>query len=168
MEPKPTPAYHASNKDDWETPQDFFDALNQEFHFNLDVCATKANAKCADFFSSQSNGLAQSWAARRCWMNPPYSQTAAWIQKAACEAREPDTLVVGLLAARTDTWAWWDHVWPAASQIRFLRGRLRFLGAPSSAPFPSAVVVWGGRCGFMAGRLAAFAWDWKLANRRPR
>lgn len=30
---------------EWETPQDLFNLLNQEFHFNLDPCCTKENAK---------------------------------------------------------------------------------------------------------------------------
>ena len=34
-----------SQTDNWETPQVFFEKLNDEFHFDLDVCASLANAK---------------------------------------------------------------------------------------------------------------------------
>jgi site-specific DNA-methyltransferase (adenine-specific) len=42
-------------------------------------------------------------------------------------------------AARVDT-AWWHDV-AACGEVRFLRGRVRFGGTRSGAPFPSAVVV---------------------------
>lgn len=31
---------------EWETPREFFDALDEVFHFTLDVCATHDNAQC--------------------------------------------------------------------------------------------------------------------------
>lgn len=51
----------SSKSDDWATPQDFFDKLNEEFNFQLDVCADESNAKCARYFSKKQDGLAQSW-----------------------------------------------------------------------------------------------------------
>lgn len=62
---------YSSASDEWETPQELFEALDGEFHFTLDVCATKANAKCRRFFTEQDDGLAQEWSGV-CWMNPPY------------------------------------------------------------------------------------------------
>ena len=44
-------ALFSSDKEDWETPQDFFDSLNEEFHFNLDPCADPENAKLYLFFT---------------------------------------------------------------------------------------------------------------------
>jgi len=54
---------------DWSTPQGFFDILNDEFHFTLDVCATAENAKCDHFFTPDDNGLFQKWEGI-CWLNP--------------------------------------------------------------------------------------------------
>ena len=51
----------SSETDEWETPQAFFDALNQEFHFTLDVCATDENAKCAEYFTREQDGLSRNW-----------------------------------------------------------------------------------------------------------
>ena len=50
-------ALFSSDKEDWATPQDFFDSLNEEFHFNLDPCADPENAKCDRFFTKEENGL---------------------------------------------------------------------------------------------------------------
>lgn len=54
-------ALFSSAKEDWETPQDFFDALDQEFHFNLDPCADDTNAKCAEYYTKEQNGLLKDW-----------------------------------------------------------------------------------------------------------
>lgn len=48
----------------WATPQDFFDKLNEEFHFDLDPCATAENAKCAKYYTKEINGLEQNWGAQ--------------------------------------------------------------------------------------------------------
>ena len=73
-------------------------------------------------------------------MNPPYGRTIGqWIRKAWESSRNGAT-VVCLLPARTDT-LWWHDCVSRATEIRFLKGRLRFEGAANSAPFPSAVVV---------------------------
>ena len=60
-----------SNKDDWETPQDLFDKLNAEFNFDIDVCASKENAKCERYYSEEDDALSKEWKGY-CFMNPPY------------------------------------------------------------------------------------------------
>lgn len=54
-------ALFSSAKEDWATPQDFFDELDKEFHFDLDPCADAENAKCKEFFTKEQNGLLQDW-----------------------------------------------------------------------------------------------------------
>lgn len=133
-----TAVHFSSATDLWATPQSFFDDLNKEFGFQLDVCASPKNAKCAHFFTIKDDGLTQTWKGV-CWMNPPYGRTTGkWIQKAFLSAKQGAT-VVCLVPARTDT-AWW-HDYVAKGEIRFIRGRLKFGGHLNSAPFPSAVIV---------------------------
>ncbi len=126
---------------EWATPPELFAALAAEFGpFDLDVCATAENAKCARYFTRAQDGLRQRWAGR-VWMNPPYGRAIGlWVSKArqAAESGEAE-LVVCLLPARVDT-RWW-HQHAARGETRFLPGRVRFGGAKNSAPFPSAVVV---------------------------
>lgn len=115
-----------------------FIALDLEFNFELDVCATPENAKCSIFFIKAVDGLKMPWIGR-CWMNPPYGrEIGAWVKKAYESSRQGAT-VVCLLPARTDT-AWW-HNYCTKGEIRFIRGRLKFGGHANSAPFPSAIVV---------------------------
>lgn len=68
---------------EWATPQWLFDLLNEEFRFTLDVCATEDNAKCADFYTEQDDGLSQEWYGT-VWCNPPYGRAiGAWVRKCA-------------------------------------------------------------------------------------
>ena len=113
-------------KEEWETPQDLFDALNSEFHFTVDVSALPENAKCARYYTPEIDGLSQDWSGERVWCNPPYGKKAVGFVKKAATTK---ALVVMLLPARTDTRWFHDYIYhnPAA-EIRFLKGRLKFGG----------------------------------------
>jgi phage N-6-adenine-methyltransferase len=135
-EPK---VYHRSARQDWETPPEIFEPLNKEFGFTLDVCATPANAKCARYYTIEDDGLLQPWYGV-CWMNPPYGRgIMAWIQK-AYESALSGATVVGLVKATPDT-RWW-HEYVCAAEVRFLKGRITFVGAKGRAPFPSAILIY--------------------------
>lgn len=130
---------HFSSKTDlWSTPQDLFDQLDFYYHFDLDVCALPENAKCDRFFTPVQDGLKQKWSGV-CWCNPPYGrQIYKWVEKAYLS----NTTVVMLLPARTDT-RWFHDFCLPYGKITFLRGRLKFGGSVTSAPFPSMIVVFG-------------------------
>ena len=123
-----------------ETPDDFFEGLDREFHFDIDVCALPENAKCKVFYTPVDDGLKQDWSGKVCWMNPPYSQSGVWMRK-AFEESQRGAVVVCLVQSATDT-KWW-HDYAVRGEIRFVRGRLRFKNTPSTAPFPSALVIFG-------------------------
>lgn len=128
-------------KDDWTTPQAFFDAVNDEFHFTLDVCASKDNAKCARFFDIAADGLVQDWGCEVCWCNPPYGRAVGkWMQK-AYEASRAGATVVCLTFAKTDTR--WFHDWVYhKAELRFVKGRLRFGDGVAPAPWPSMLSIY--------------------------
>ncbi len=130
--------HFSSNTDLWYTPDDFFKRYDAIYGFQLDVCATAENAKCARYFTKEDDGLSQEWGGV-CWMNPPYGRTIKeWMRK-AYESSLTGATVVCLIPARTDT-AWW-HEYAMRGEIEFIRGRLKFGGCKNSSPFPSAVVV---------------------------
>ena len=117
-------------------PTSVFDKVNAEFNFTIDVCANADNAKCKAYYDEHLNGLEQQWLGV-CWCNPPYGRGIGdWIKKAS----EADATVVCLVPARTDT-AWWHDYAMKATDIRFIRGRLKFGDSKNSAPFPSALLV---------------------------
>lgn len=132
--------HYSSQTDEWSTPQRLFDQMSKKFGpFDLDVCATPANAKCARFFTRNDDGLVQKWAPSRVWMNPPYGRTISkWMRKAWQESQR-GAVVACLVPARTDT-AWW-HDYALKGQVHLIRGRIKFGGHASSAPFPSAIII---------------------------
>lgn len=131
--------HYSSKTVEWSTPQPLFDRLNAEFAFTLDAAATKENAKCARFYTKAENGLFQPWDDECVFVNPPYGHTVGkWVEKMATgNAR----VCVGLLAARTDT-QWFHNYVVHCTEVRFLKGRLKFGGSFYPAPFPLMICVW--------------------------
>ena len=139
----------SKESDEWETPQRFFDLLNEEFKFTLDPCCTTLTAKCPKFFTLSDlprdrdnklvHGLRAPWRGHTAFVNPPYSKVALWLEKGRKELLDGVTSVF-LLPARIDTKWFHNQILPYAREIRFVKGRLRFSGK-NSAPFPSIVVV---------------------------
>ena len=132
----------------WGTPRALFADLDREFKFDLDACAAPWNAKCSRFFTRQQDALQHEWRGR-VFMNPPYGRgLARWVAKAH-ELAQQGARIVCLLPAFTES-AWWHRYVVEATDVRFLRGRLKFESSPDApkysprggvAPFGCAVVV---------------------------
>lgn len=120
--------HFSSQHDNWKTPEEFYEKLNEEFNFDYDPCP----------LNSTFDGLEQEWGGVN-FVNPPYSKIANWCKKAFEEAQKGKTVVM-LIPSRTDTRYWHDYIMKA-KEIRFIKGRLKFNGSKNSAPFPSAVIV---------------------------
>lgn len=132
----------SSNTNEWATPAKLFEDLDREFHFDLDPCSTNENAKCADHYTIEDDGLTKNWVGRNVFCNPPYGrELPKWVRKCYEESKKPNTLVVMLIPARTDTSYFHEYIYHKAKEIRFLRGRLHFNESKQGAPFPSMIVV---------------------------
>lgn len=153
-------ATQTSETDEWSSPLWLYELLDEEFRFGLDPCATSQNALCEHYFTKEDDGLKQPWLDTS-FVNPPFSAIAKWTEKCYQTAVDGQATVVSLVPARTDTRYWWSFTRHA--EIRFLPGRLRFGGAASGAPFPSAVVIY--RKHLLRYSPTVLWWDVK-ANRR--
>jgi len=144
--------HFTSKSNEWETPSELFDKLNDEFHFTLDPCCTKENAKCERHYTIADNGLAHDWSNDVVFMNPPYGrEIGKWVEKAYNESLK-GAIVVCLIPARTETKYWHKYIFNKA-EISFLKGRVKFINRllpswredgnfkVSGAPFPSAIVI---------------------------
>ena len=129
----------SSKKKDWETPQNLFDELNNEFHFTVDVASSDSNYKVDKHYTIKENGLIQDWENERVWCNPPYGRKISeWVEKAFYSS----ALVVMLLPARTDTKWFHKYIYNKdCAEVRFIKGRLKFGEQKNSAPFPSMIVI---------------------------
>ena len=171
-------------KTDWETPDDLMAALRAAYgDLDLDPCATYENRKADRWFGKGAwdcggspyahehentkpceycrpveDGLAQEWAGK-VYVNPPYGRgVPEWVGKCFNEVRlgNPE-LVVALLPVSPDT-RWWQAWVSQATEVRFLKGRVTFVGATGPAPFASAIVVW--RRGMLGWHQVSY-WDWR-------
>ena len=133
-----------SSKDtSWTTPDDFYAELNKEFRFTLDPCATSENAKCDKFYTIEDDGLKQDWSGETVFCNPPYGKgISEWVEKCYTEGQKRGTTVVLLIPARVDTKYAHEFIHDKATDVRFVKGRLKFGEGKNSAPFPSMVVVY--------------------------
>ena len=120
-----------SATDYWGTPAHVYQTLDAEFHFNFDTCPLNPEWTV--------DGSSISWEGKRVFCNPPYGPgLRPFLDQAA---RMEAQVSVFLIPARTDTRWFHEIVLPFASEIRFIKGRLKFGDAKKSAPFPSMIVV---------------------------
>jgi len=124
-------ALFTSVDQNWRTPSKVYEDLNSEFHFTFDPCPPNPTF----------NGLEVEWGTSN-FVNPPYKQVKDWLKKGYEEWQKGKT-VVFLIPSRTDTKYWHRYVMQS-TEIRFIKGRLKFGDAKNSAPFPSAIVVFKG------------------------
>ena len=136
-------ALFSSKSDEWATPDEIYQKLDAEFHFDLDPASTDENHKTDMYYTREQDGLKCSWGGYRVFCNPPYSQIEKWVAKAFYEAHKDNTVVVLLIPARTDTRYFHNYIMHR-SEIRFVKGRLKFGDSKNSAPFPSMIVIFRG------------------------
>lgn len=121
----------AGKSAEWPTPPALYALLDAEFRFSLDPCP----------YGGSEDGLStlfKPWDGQRVFCNPPYGpRIGRWLSRA-----QEAELAVFLIPARTDTRWFHDWVMPFATEIRFIRGRLKFGNAETAAPFASMVVIY--------------------------
>lgn len=136
----------SSKRDSWNTPECVLELVRKVGTIALDPCGNDDSfVGAVRTYTEIDNGLEQTWntnCSGLIYVNPPYGRTIGkWVER-CCRAGYNEE-VIALLPARTDA-RWFYNAWES-SALCFWRGRLRFLGAPSSAPFPSVVCYWGPR-----------------------
>lgn len=155
---KNNPQLFTSNRDDYETPQQFWERLDREFRFTCDMAADAKNAKTETYIDKAINALSIPWdepGMERGWINPPFGRGNVlknWFRKVVVEyeRRKRDHIVV-LSASRTET-VWFQRlIWDHADEVRFVQGRLQFElqgepirgkdGKPMGATFPAVVSI---------------------------
>ena len=143
---------HSSDRQNWRTPSEFFEQLNEIFRFQLDVASDGDNALCRRYYTPEDDALKQSWNAGEgewAWCNPPYGRGLKnWIHKAVEESKLGARVVV-LAFACTDT-QWFKEAWSHAREIWFFSGRIKFTdpdnpdAKKAPAPKGSALYVFDG------------------------
>lgn len=153
-----------------KTPKEFYDWLDGQMHFTVDVCANEKNHQHPRYFSPEDNGLAQSWEGETFFMNPPYGREITdWMKKARDSAIIDNAMGVCLVPARVDTEWWrltvlqtdrragklrnvhfdqeasvvWYRWYRLTVGVYFHDERIAFDGMENGAPFPASVIFFG-------------------------
>lgn len=130
-----------AQSNDWNTPQSVVDAIGALWSsIDLDPCSNETSIVPATRkVSLPEDGLALPWQGK-VFVNPPFTDMKLWMGKCVREAYRADIIL--LAPSRTDTQAWHRTI-PTAQAVCFWKGRLKFIGAPASCPFPTAFIYWG-------------------------
>lgn len=142
-EPTAMPYMPKAFRADWGTPMDLFLPLMMEFRFTVDAAASDSQHMLEDYWTEETDGLAQDWYRQTVWVNPPFDHLSlnAWAAKAWKESRAIGTVVVMLVPVKSDQQFWHDYA--IRTEVRFLRGRISFVGAKGCFPGPLALLVFG-------------------------
>lgn len=135
----------SSDRQTWNTPRAFLDAIAPLGRIGLDPCSNATSIVRARVkWTVDDDGLTRDWRGHGLvYVNPPYgNDLPVWVEKCELEAKRGVEIVM-LVPARTDT-RWFDRT-ARGALIGLWRGRLTYLGAQWPAPFPTAVPYWGRR-----------------------
>lgn len=133
----------STNTDEWATPVELFEFLNEKFNFTIDLAATRENALVQQYMDKEIDALKQTWKGQTGFLNYPFSLGYRFVEKAWIEVFgdcDLSTKVVMLAPVRTSNKEWARFILPSASEITFIDGRLKYGGCTNSAPFPSCII----------------------------
>jgi site-specific DNA-methyltransferase (adenine-specific) len=155
--------HRTTGKNDWNTPLELVELVREVGPIVLDPCSNATSIVHAQ--EEWADGaLDRPWPTKGLiYVNPPYGrEVPIWVEK-VIEANLAGSEIVLLIAARTDS-RWFHRLFETAGAICFWKGRLRFLGAAHSAPFPSAVVYFSPRGRSLARFTDAFSKAGKVVS----
>lgn len=154
------PRPRASNPDGQvtATPWDFFNILNAEFNFAVDLAASEHNAKCERYLTRYDNAFTVDWSllapGRWLWLNPPFADLTPWAERCAFEKARGAKIAL-LTQASVDTFWYRDHV-EGVAEVRFLNPRIKFIGHKHTFPKPLMLSLFDGN-----RPTCAWQWRWK-------
>lgn len=138
---------HKENRrEDWGTPRDLFNRLDDIYNFEVDLCARDDNALCGRWITPEVDFLAlplsDNWLSTPAWKwcNPPYGKCGCgpFVDKLM------DLYNVVTLVPFSPGSKWFRKIWTHASYVVVIHGRLQFHGAPNRAMFDSCLAVRNG------------------------
>jgi phage N-6-adenine-methyltransferase len=150
-----------SDKQNYETPDEFFDAcINlvcsgfEESTFKVDLAAHYENTKCNRFFNEYENSLIQPWHKNHgwLWLNPPFDNIKPWAQKCVEESKKGAKIVMLTPLEATE----WAQLCFVNADVRLLIGRLTFKPMTTCFPKPCMISI------FDKSRNPSISlWDWR-------
>lgn len=125
---------------DWETPWNLFNLLDEKFNFTIDGAADALNSKCDAYISEKHNAHKVELQSEVIFCNPPYNNMDPWVDTFL--RWSTDNIVVILCQDRTDT-NWFKRLWKEANQVWFLHKRVNFIGTVTGNNRGATIFVLG-------------------------
>ena len=160
-------------RQEWRTQPEFWDVLNEEFEFDIDVAASKANALKSRYFTEKQNSLIECahWidsdepSCLRAYCNPGFGDLDPWMKKAALEAAKSPSAIVCVLGLCAPSSAWWWDALHEASEVRLLAPRVQFEPPDPRIPRSSnardnALFIFRGSK-ILNGQARVVTWRWR-------
>ena len=137
------------SKDEWGTPQELFDELDETFHFTLDPCASatrilKSNCRMLSV-TSETDGLSISWKNHSVFVNPPYSGKSLrrWVEKCHEERHSASNLILLVPSRIIGTSYFQELLLPWVALLMYVKGRIQFIplaGQPKGSNPQSSII----------------------------
>jgi len=123
-------------RQEWETPPDFWQAINGIFDFEIDVCASEHNSKCPKLRTARMDSLNDNvpwckFGTNHAWCNPGFSDVLPWHEKAFSEAQDSAAALVVVIGIPGASQEWYRFAQTHADEIIDLSPRVHYL-----APWP--------------------------------
>jgi len=140
------------------TPPDLISAVKRLLgieEFQIDLAADSSNTQAQIFYSEEQDALSKDWTmwVGWCWLNPPFSHIAPWVEKAKA-SKDPATKIAVLVPASVGSNWWRDHV-HGHCEVHFLNGRPTFVGHTDPYPKDLALLLYG------RYHRGYYIWDWR-------
>lgn len=130
------------SRDSWATPLPVYLALDAEFDFQADLCASDTNAKHPLYVTEADDALSMGSFKRLAsvipdgnfaWCNPPYSDIAPWV--GLCADLQDIGIGTVLLVMADSSVGWYYEALQHCNEIReVVKGRLAFINPETGKP----------------------------------
>jgi len=142
-------------KQDYQTDPRLYSPLHQHFGFNYDLACNKENKLCKFGITPSEDSLSVDWHLLEgyLWLNPPFAKIEPWAKKCYEESLEGAKIVMLTPASVGSNW-FHDWIYKKA-WVRFLNGRLTYVGHKSPYPKDCQISIFDGI------NFGMDVWDWR-------
>jgi site-specific DNA-methyltransferase (adenine-specific) len=134
-----------SNNQEYETPDEIFNPLHKEFHFEVDGCASEKNHKITTYHTKNDDYFSQDLN-KTTWVNPEFVHVKKFVKKAYEDSQKFGSTIVMLILVKSNT-NWWRDYIMNAKEVRFVNQKVQFVGTSQGLRFPACVVIFAPHTG---------------------
>ena len=124
---------------EYETPDNIFKPLDDEFNFMCDLAASELNHKCSSYYTIEQDAFSRNWGGVN-WINPPFNKVGKWVKKAHEDSNKFKSTIVMLILVKSNT-NWFRDFVMDSKEVRFINQKVHFKNTPQGLRFPACIVI---------------------------